>query len=135
MSDHITTAGTIWQAEVSTFLFSSTSSQVTSVLSVILLMSGTNILRQRKSLSIAKRMAVMVSKIWRSMGTKSPVTPAHVIISSTNLRISSIKLLTINYKLTTNAHGWQSKVHTLSAKCLALLPCMIPLLMMAKQSS
>ena len=78
---------------------------------------------------------VMVSKIWRSMGTKSPVTPAHVIISSTNLRISSIKLLTINYKLSTNAHGWQSKVHTLSAKCLALLPCMIPLLMMAKQSS
>ena len=42
---------------------------------------------------------------------------------------------TINYKLSTNAHGWQSKVHTLSAKCLALLPCMIPLLMIAKQSS
>ena len=63
MSDHITTAGTMWQAEVSTFLFSNTSSQDTSVFSVIFEISGTNILRQRKSLSIASNTAVMVSNI------------------------------------------------------------------------
>lgn len=135
MSDHITTAGTIWQAEVSTFLFSSTSSQVMSVLSVILLMSGTSILRHRKSLKYRQEDGSNGEQDMAQHGHKitSDSCPCyHFIYKLTNFLH---KILTINYKLSTNAHGWQSKVHTLSAKCLALLPCMIPLLMMAKQSS
>ena len=86
----MTMAGTIWQAEMSTWRLNSWSSHSTSVLAVSFVTRGTSNRRQSQSLSHASRMVNTTIAICLNRGISDVVTPAIESRSSTYIFIDSM---------------------------------------------
>ena len=83
-------AGTMWQADTKTRSLKRMSSHRASVRAVSFVMRGTKIFRHSSPAAIDRMMATNTSNTWRRMGTLLPVSPVRLIISSTQIFISSI---------------------------------------------
>ena len=85
-------AGTMLQADTSTFSLKITSSHFTSVFAVNFSSSGTISFLHRMPAKAASRMAITTRMAWLIIVTVSPLKPAPPNISSMNICIFSITL-------------------------------------------